>query len=472
MMNTFDMNDDEYFGVLAEMMNAFDMNNNEASAVQIEQVSSKHLQPIYNSEQPVSTTKSMPLTVFDRLGEDQHVSTLYAYKPPNPSNTLLEQGLRKTLSEFRECAGRFGKDDNGQTIILLNDEGMRFTEASANCTFDQAIPFTPSILLKLSPNLEGAEEIALVQLTRFTCGTLVVSFSGQHIVGDGQSMVFFMVAWSQACRGLDINPRPLCNRNIFVPRNPFNNEFDHRSVEIVKRKSKYSIPLRYKEDYLVQQVLHCTPEFIAKIKSKASSFSDANGVHRPHSTFVCLVAHLWTVITRVRGLSDSQKTYVKISVNGRRKLRPRIPDEYFGNMVLWAFPETQGKNLRGNSLSHAAEIIQKEVMKVDGNYFKSYIDFANENLNDDGLTPRKVVPSCWPNMEIQSWLGFPIKEVDFGSGKPFMYMPSFDPVEGETYIVPSIAGDGSIDVYVTLFQQQQALFKELFYNIYGLSSAL
>ncbi|KAI3944226.1 hypothetical protein MKW98_016456 [Papaver atlanticum] len=425
----------------------------------------------------------VPLTVFDRLADDMHVPILYAYKPPNPSNALLEQGIRKALSEYREWAGRFGEDDNGQTLILLNDEGMSFIEASSNCTLEQAFPFATPTLLKLSPNFEGVEELALVQLTRFTCGSLVLSFSGHHIVADGKSVSLFLNAWGQACRGLDIHPRPLCNRNIFVPRDPFRIEFDHRSVEIVKRKiSKYSIPLPYTEDDLVQQVLHCTPEFIAMIKSKASSspsssFSDVNGGHRPpYSTSVCLVAHLWKVITRVWRLADSQTTYAKISVNGRRRLMPRIPGEYFGNMVLWAFAETQGKNLCHESLSHTAEIIHKEVTKVDNNYYKSYIDFANKNLNDDGLTPRKAdplsVPSCWPNLEIQSWLGFTYNDVDFGVGKHFIYMPSFDPLEAETYLVPSVVGDGSINVYITLFQQHQARFTELFYNIYGISSAL
>ncbi|RZC93696.1 hypothetical protein C5167_016326 [Papaver somniferum] len=353
---------------------------------------------------------------------------------------------------------------------------MRFTEASANCTLDQALPFTTPTLLKLSQNFEGSvKELGLFQLTRFTCGSLVLSFSKHHIVADGQSVSHFMNAWGQACRGLDIHPIPLCDRNIFVPRNPFRIEFDHRSVEIVKRKSTYSIPLPCTEDDLVQQVLHCTPEFIAKIKSKVSSSSSStisyvNGGCRPsYSTFVCLAAYLWTVITRVRGLDDSQSTYVKIAVNGRRRLRPQIPDEYFGNMILSAFAETQGKILYKESLSHTAKIIREEISKVDDKYFKSYIDFANKNLNDDGLKPRKTdplsVPSCWQNLEINSWLSFKFNEVDFGTGKPYICMPSFDPLEGETFVVPSVVGDRSIDVYITLFQQQQALFKELFYNI-------
>ncbi|KAI3986376.1 hypothetical protein MKX01_002221 [Papaver californicum] len=446
------------------------------TSVGIEQVSSKLLQPIYNGDQLVlSTTKSVPLTVFDKLADDQYIPSLYAYKPPNPSNSFLEQGLRKVLSEYREWAGRFGEDDNGQLVILLNDEGLRFIEASADCTLDQAIPFTASTMLKLSPRFEELKELALVQLTRFTCGSLVLSFSSNHIVADGVLVSQFMISWSQACRGLKIHPCPLHDRNIFVPRNPYNIKFDHKSVEIAKRKinedSTSTMP-PYSRDDLIHQTLHFTPGFIAKIKNKASSsFLDVKGGSSSrYSTFVCLVAHLWRVITRARGLTDSDTTYVKISVNGRRRLRPRVPDEYFGNVVLWAFPETQGKNLLDESLSHTAEVIFDAVAKVNDEYFKSFIDFANQNQHDGNLImPTKVehmkVPSLWPNLEVQSWLGFPFNDVDFGVGKAFIIMPSFDPFEGEIYLVPSVVGDGSIDVHLTLFQEHLSLFNQIYYNI-------
>ncbi|KAI3959260.1 hypothetical protein MKW92_014639 [Papaver armeniacum] len=443
------------------------------SPVMIEQVSSKLLQPIYNDDQPISTTLQVPLTIFDRLAYDQYVPSLYVYKPPNPSNTVLERGLQKALSEYREWAGRFGEDDDCQAVILLNDEGLRFIEASADCTLDHAMPFTVPTFQKLSLSFEGVKELALVQVSRFTCGSLVLSFSSNHIVADGLLMSKFMTAWAQACRGIDIHPRPLHDRNIFVPRNPPIIKFDHASFEITKRKlSNDSMMPRYTKDDLIHQVLHCTPEFIAKLKSKASSpFADDNGggLTVAYSTFEYLVAHLWRVITRVRGLPDSQKTNVKISVNGRRRLSPRVPDEYMGNLVLWAYPETEGKNLLDECLSQTTKLIHEAVAMVNEDYFKSFIDFANENLHHDGLMPLKTdhmtVPSLWPNVEVQSWLGFPFNDLDFSTGKPFTVMPSFDPWEGQIYLIRSITGDGSIDVHVTLFQQQLALFEEICYNI-------
>ncbi|KAI3936910.1 hypothetical protein MKW92_024147 [Papaver armeniacum] len=426
------------------MTGVYDTIKNEASAmeitslstsVEIEQVSSKLLKPIYDGDRPISTIKSVPLTVFDKLADDQHIPLIYAYKPPNPSNSYLELGLRKVLSEYREWAGRFGEDDDGQFAILLTDEGLRFIEASADCT-----------LIKLS-----LLQYPPFQLTRFTCGSLVLSFSSNHIVADGTLVSLFMIAWSRACRGLEILPCPLHDRSIFVPRNPYDVKFDHRSVEIEKRKMNEdpSMPPYSKKDDLVQQTLHFTPEFIEKIKNKASSSSlsctSANGDSSSrYTTFETLVAHLWRVITRVRGLSESETTYARISVNGRRRLIPCVPDEYFGNI-----------NLFDESLSHTAEIIHDAIVNVNDEYFKSFIDFANENKHDANLMPMKVdqmtVPSSWPNLEVQSWLNLPFHEVDFSVGKTFILL----------YLVPSVVGDGSIDVYVTLFQQHLSLHANL-----------
>ncbi|KAI3919433.1 hypothetical protein MKW98_030144 [Papaver atlanticum] len=109
-----------------------------------------------------------------------------------------------------------------------------------------------------------------------------------------------------------------------------------------------------------------------------------NGTQRPYTTFEILVAHIWRTMTRVRGLEEHQTTEMKISVDGRRRLRPRVPDEYFGNLVVWAFPQTRVKDLLDESLSYAAETIHESVVKVNDDYFKSFIDYAiTQNMQDE-----------------------------------------------------------------------------------------
>ncbi|MCL7023347.1 hypothetical protein MKW94_002665 [Papaver nudicaule] len=437
----------------------------------VEQVSSKLVGPLYNSDEPKPVPNHIiPLSVFDKLVEDDHAGYLFVYKPPNPSNMLLEQGLRKALVEFPEWAGRFSSSENSdERVILLNDKGVKFIEATTDCTLDEVIPFKPATLPSFNPGDTGADELARVQLTRFTCGSLVLFFSGNHIVADGAAASRFIVAWSQACRGLEFHSRPLHNRNIFVPRDPPCVAYDHKNVEVAKRVISHEPITRYSLDDVVHHRSHFTQEFIAKLKSKANSLVDmAIGEHRPYSTFECLIAHIWRTMAKVRGLTELQTTEIKIPVNGRRRLKPCVPDEYFGNFILAAFPQCEAKELLDKSLSHAAEVIHKSIAKVNSDYFKSFIDFANSNLqNEDLILDEECwkVPTLWPNLEVDSWLGFPFDAIDFGFGKPYIFMPLFGACEGVVYLVPSFDGDGSIDVHIALFQQCLNLFQEICFCI-------
>ncbi|KAI3994669.1 hypothetical protein MKX01_027559 [Papaver californicum] len=444
-------------------------------AIKFEQLSSKLVGPTYNSDEKHHPLQNqfVPLSVFDRLTDDEHVPLLYAYRPPTPSNQTLERGLRKALSEYPEFAGRFGTSDTGERVILLNGQGLRFIEASFNCTLDEVIPFKSSTLLSLSPcEGENIEELTLVQLTRFTCGSLILSFSSNHMVADGFFASQFLVVWGQACRGLAIPPRSVGNRNIFATRDPLKVAFDHGSIEVAKRQinQKDNKP-PYSGEYVIRHRARFTPDLLAKIKSKASSLVPdiMNGVRRPYTTFESLVAHLWRTVTKVRGLKEHETTEMKISVDGRRRLKPPVPDDYYGNLVLWAFPQTRVKDLLSKSLSYAAEIIHDSVVKVNDDYFKSFIDYAiTHNMQDEDLKVEEgsySVTSLWPNLEIDSWLGLPFTAVDFGVGKPCIFMPSFETWEGVIYVVPSFEGDGSIDVYITLYQQHLEHFDKICYSI-------
>ncbi|KAG9139344.1 hypothetical protein Leryth_011339 [Lithospermum erythrorhizon] len=87
------------------------------------------------------------------------------------------------------------------------------------------------------------------------------------------------------------------------------------------------------EEISVHQVRY-TRDFLAKLKTIASS---QVGEERPYSTFESLLGLVWRTITKARGLDEDETTNVKISINDRMRLTPNKPN-YFGNLILWAFP--------------------------------------------------------------------------------------------------------------------------------------
>ncbi|URE23867.1 Transferase family [Musa troglodytarum] len=338
-------------------------------ALKVRVESSTLVKPSYKGKPPCADL-CIPLSVFDKISYDVHVAIIYAFRPPTPSNSDIEKGLATALSEYREWAGRLGEDSRGEPVILLNDAGIRFIEASSDAVLDRAVPLEPN----------------------------------------------FLVAWGKATRGLPIDPRPLHAHGTFIPRSPPRVEFEHRGVEF-------------------------------KPKNAPDTEED-----------VPLTADI------ARGLDERITCNVRISVDGRARLRPRVPDEYFGNLVLWAFPCAKVGELVNRPLQFTAALVHEGIARLDDGYFRSFIDFASsEKVKEEGLVATAEVNErvTSPNLEAHGWLRFPFRDVDFGGGNPFLFMPSYFPVEGMLFFLPSSIGDGSIDVYVTLLSHNMDSFRQL-----------
>ncbi|EAY95940.1 hypothetical protein EE612_026113 [Oryza sativa] len=443
--------------------------------------SSKAVKPVYGDAVAApSTADVVPLSVFDRANFDTYVSVIYAFRPPAPANSVLEAGLAKALAEYREWAGRLGVDGDGDRAILLNDAGARFVEATADVTLDSVVPLEPTprvTSLHPSADDDGAEaEVMMVQVTRFACGSLAVGFTAHHMVSDGRATSNFFLAWSQATRGVAIHPVPVHDRaSFFTPRDPPRVDYEHRGVEFktcekLDRNENNDDGHGHGHDgeVVVTHKVHFSREFISKLKALAS----AGGGQRSYSTLQCVVAHLWRCITMARGLEGSVATSVSIAVDGRARMSPPVPDGYTGNVVLWARPTATARELVTMPLQHAMGLINRAVARINDGYFKSFVDFANsgaveaERLVSSADAAEMVLS---PNIEVDSWLRIPFYELDFGSGQPFLFTPSYLPVEGLLILLPSFSGDGSVDAYVPLFSHDMDTFKNCCYVLPELS---
>ncbi|KAL6893654.1 hypothetical protein ACP4OV_007752 [Aristida adscensionis] len=445
--------------------------------------SSKIVRPEYDGAAP-STGESVALSVFDKVTYDTHIAVIYAFRPPNPPNAALEQGLARALAVYREWAGELAGDGR-RRAVLLNDRGALFVQAAVDAPLAGSMPFKPSPeLLRLHPSIDGPAPAALVQvqLTRFSCGSLVVGFTAHHHIADGQATSNFLVAWGLASRRLPVAPLPVCDRATrFRPRDPPLVEFPHRGTEYVLPAKKQHVAgagddAGEVEEEEVGAVAHdkikvhkvlFTKEFVGKLKARASSGLPPQN-RRGYSTFESVVGHLWRAVTAARGLAAGEATKLRISVNGRTRMRPPVPREYFGNLVLWAFPRADAGELVARPVQHAAELIHRAVARVDDAYFRSFVDFAGSGeVEAEGLVAsadESQVVMC-PDLEMDSWLGINFYDLDFGGGCPFYFMPSYLPMEGTLFLLPSFLGDGSIEAYVSLFENHLEEFKKICYSI-------
>ncbi|TVU24299.1 hypothetical protein EJB05_26726, partial [Eragrostis curvula] len=381
------------------------------------------------------------------------------FHPPSPSTAVLA----KALAVCRVWAARLGADSAGRLAIIVNDAGARFTEATADAVLGSAMPLlepTPETQ-NLHPSRDGDgvdDELLLVQVTRFACGSYVMGYTLHHLVADGHAMATIMVAVGQATRGVAVDPVPVIDRALFfAPRNPLHVEFEHRGAEFKLPVGTENACSSSVDEVVVHRV-RFTRASISSLKSRAAGA-------RPCSTVQCVVAHLWRCITVARRLDGSVVTVARVAVDGRSRLRhqPAVPQEYVGNVVLWARPTAAAKDLLEAPLGHAAELVSRVVVRMDDRYFRSFVDFASSgSVEAERLAPTadaaKMVLS--PDVEVYSLLGFPFRDIDFGSGPPFFHMRGYMAEEGLVFLVPSLSGDGSVYAYINLFRRDMDAFKD------------
>ncbi|KAI4989428.1 hypothetical protein ZWY2020_036745 [Hordeum vulgare] len=433
--------------------------------MEVKVLSSKLVKPAYNAgATPAPSTEYIPLSIFDKVTFNMQMAIIYAFAPPAPSPAAIEKGLAAVLAQYRAFAGQLGEAPDGTPSVILNDRGARLVEATVDADLVDMAPAKPTPeLLKLHPDLEAEhEEVVLLQLTRFRCGSLAVGFTSNHVVADGHATSNFLVAWGRATRGLPMGLPPVHHhKDLFKPRPSPRVEHDHRNREYYL-PSPSDVVGHHGDaaDNIVIHKAHFSKDFIAGLRAKASE-----GRGRPFSRFETILAHLWRTMTRARDLSPEETSKIRLSVDGRHRLGQ--PAEYFGNMVLWAFPRATVGDLLNRPLKHAAQVIHDEVAKVDGAYFQSFVDFACSGAAEkEGLARSAVCKDAQcPDVEVDSWLTFPFYELNFGTGSPSYFMPAYFPTEGMLFLVPSNFGDGSVDAFVPLFQENLQAFKECCYSM-------
>uniref|UniRef100_A0ACD5ZJB3 Uncharacterized protein n=1 Tax=Avena sativa TaxID=4498 RepID=A0ACD5ZJB3_AVESA len=431
--------------------------------MEVKVLNSKLVKPAHDTA-AAGVPKYVPLSVFDRVTCQMPMTIIFTFTASSPSMAAMEEGLVAALTRYRAFAGQLGEGPDGKPAVLLNDRGARLVDAAVPDAdlADVAGEPTPELLKlfdlwansnKLHPYLEvELEEVVLIQLTRFRCGSLAVGFTSNHVVADGHATSDFLVAWCRAARGhrpMGLTPVYYHREKLFRPRSPSRVEYDHGSREYHRPPSP---AVEYYDAYAASNIVihraHLTKDFIVELRAKASE-----GRVVSFSRFETIVAHVWHAMTRARGLGDgdpSQVSTIRISVDGRCRLDPETSlAGYFGNLVLWAFPRATVGDLLTQPLRHVAQAIHDEVARVaDAAYFQSFVDYACSGaVEEEGLAPSNVL--C-PDMEVDSWLTFPFYELDFGTGRPSRVTPSYFTSEGVMYLAPSNLGDGSVDAFVLL----------------------
>ena len=428
----------------------------------------------------------LSLSEWDQIGTLTHVPTIYFYRPSQDwvmrggdILATLRHSLSRVLVHFYPLAGRLCWIEGGRLEIECNSMGVQMIEAESKATLENFGDFTSSPYLEylehLVPSVDYSSPIhelplLLVQLTNFSCGGISISTSISHAVADGQSSLHFIHEWARLARGEPIGTAPFLDRNVMPVRDSLiaPPRFDHAEFRHPPLLMGVSSALEERKKETVLSFLKVTKTQVERLKRMANESRPTEG--RPYSRYETIAAHIWRCACKARGHQSEQPTAIGICVDSRSRMRPPLPQAYFGNTIFDVIAAGRSGELVSNPLGYVSSRIREAIQKVTDEYVHSAIDFLKNQPDLSRFQDRHAFGSdagpffSNPNVEVVSWLTLPVYEVDFGWGKEIYMGPGPLDFDGDSLILPSHDGDGSVVVALSLQVAHMDAFKNYFYE--------
>ncbi|VAH70529.1 unnamed protein product [Triticum turgidum subsp. durum] len=291
-------------------------------------------------------------------------------------------------------------------------------------------------------------------VTYFKCGGVSLGVATQHHVADGMSGLHFINSWSNLCRGAKIAVMPFIDRTLIRARDPPTPCYPH--VEYHPSPAMLSSkPQDVSSPDTAVDIFKLTSSDIGRLRSQLPTGDDMPRL----STYTLLSAHVWRCVSLSRGLPSDQPTKLYCAIDGRKRLKPPLPDGFLGNVLFTATPIVEaGKVTRG--LADAAKIIQMELDRMNDDYCRSALDYLELQPDLSALVRGAQTYRC-PNLGITSWVNLPVHNADFGWGRPVFMGPGGVAFEGLAYVLPSAHNDGSLSIAISLQADHMNKFRQL-----------
>ncbi|KAF3789842.1 Shikimate O-hydroxycinnamoyltransferase [Nymphaea thermarum] len=424
------------------------------------------------------------LSNLDRAMVIVHVPCVYFYRPNGSNNffdtKVMKESLGRILVPFYPFAGRLcRREEDGPLEINCNGDGALFVEADAEGEIDDFGDFAPSMELRqlipevdyqnqdisshpllmvqeeyfIIPVQKSSSILTFPQVTFFKCGGVCLGVAMHHTVVDACGFIHFMNSWSDVAHGMEVSCPPIIERTILRARNPPRPAFEHPVYKpycapepIVPAKDPPE--QKPQNSKLCGAIFRFSRDQLARLKEKVKEGDNST---TRYTTFNSLTVHIWRCVSLARGLDDLQPTKLTVSVDGRKRLRPEIPNYYFGNVVYIVDVPLVSGDLKSQPMHCAASKVQDALLRMDDDYLRSALDYL-EQQPDVGVVVDRAGLQKRSGLTMASWARLPVYDADFGWGKPIYMGTVVLSVDGLGYILPSPSDDGGLSVQVLLQQ--------------------
>ncbi|KAK2391721.1 putative acetyltransferase [Trifolium repens] len=363
----------------------------------------------------------------------------------------LKHSLSLTLFHFYPLSGRLVikkiEDPLSYSVYVdcKNSLGAKFIHATLDITINDILsPIdVPHIVHSFfdhhkALNHDGCTMSLLsIQVTELLDGVFI-GCSMNHCIGDGTAYWNFFNTFSKIFQNDNhVSHQPINTRWFLDNYRPIINlPFKHED-EFIHRYDETTI--------LRERIFHFSAESIAKLKAKANK--EIESITNKISSFQSLSALVWRSITRARQLEHDQRTTCKLAVNNRTRMKPSLPNEYFGNSISATSTDTTVGELLENDLGWAAWKIHMAITNHDDKVVRKWVE---EWLHspfvyrmDLFFDPYTVMMGSSPRFNMYG--------NEFGMGKALAVRSGYaNKFDGKITSYPGQEGGGSIDLEVCL----------------------
>ncbi|GFZ16145.1 hypothetical protein Acr_25g0005540 [Actinidia rufa] len=363
------------------------------------------------------------------------------------ANTLVDHlkiSFSRALEFFPPLAGRLGviKNDDNTSLFFIdcNNAGAHFIHAAVeNITVSNILEpvYVPRIVHSFFPlngvcNYKGtAEPLLAVQVTELVDG-FFIGCTMNHVVVDGSSFWNFLNSWSEISRGLENISHPPCLKRWFPCDVNSSIQIPFTCVQL---EDNYILP-PFKE-----RVFCFARKKIAELKAKANAEMSTTSI----SSLQALLAHLWRAVVRCQHMEAKQEVNYVLLVSVRPRLRPPLPENYFGNTIHGEIVTTTAGELVEQGLGWVAWQMNQKIAMLTNDEVRKFLRGWVEN-------PKLLTMSIFKNntLTTSSSPRFNVYSNDFGWGKPLAVRSgSANKSDGKMTLFPGVE-EGSIDIEVCL----------------------